>query len=923
MMEYLKENDGGMMRKVIFILMIICSGAFIHAEVNKPFEETDMLLRQEETQRYYQPDWATESLNIRGVKRFPYFNDFQCVYVIDTLAYICAAARLGILNIKDETNPQLVGYIDLSWNAQSLFVRDTIAYVAEGYAGLSLYNVSDPANPRKAGFFDVSYNEVSGVYVSDDYAYITDYYDGLQIIDVSDPNNPFLVGEYNTSGQAYEVYVVDTMAYISDGTAGLVIINVADKSNPILVGSFNTNGTTKWTVVEGNYAYLADNTYGLRILDISNPTAPVEIGHYDTSEEAINISKNGIYLYVADDFTVHIFDVTNPALPKNVGTCASLSFPNMVFSLGDYTYSCSGNRGFKICNTHVPDSNIFTGYYLPPQFALNVTISGNYAYVSFDGGLDNGIDIFDISDLSQTELPRTSFFSPDGYPQDIAIDGNYAYVASGYNGFQTMDVSNPLNPVETGQRDTPDNARGIVVKGNYAYVAANEAGLRIFDISNPSVPIEVCSLYILNYARDIDVQGDYAYISCYAYGTRIIDISDPLNPFQVGWCTNLGGVERVFVSGNYEYLASSFGLMIVDISEPLNPYELGYCDVSILNTYVVGNYAYAACYDGVRIVNVSDPKTPTVCAYYLTDYECTGISVKDTLIFVANQESGFLILDCELDTIMPSTFNLISPIGNTNINTPTFLWHGATDSNLKEYRIYLDDSLIVTIADTTYISGTALADGEHYWYAMAVDSMGNSTRSMEVDTFIIDATKPSIPLLALPLNRSVSSTGVFVWHSSTDSYSGVKEYNLWFDEDSLFASPESIVTIDTTYTAVLFDYTYYWKVRAIDNFDNIGNWSLRWSFDFSPAGISDKLILSTKEESRTSMTVSMNEIQYTTTSLENQFIIYDVCGKIIYKSSKEEYGRHLFKYNKITSGIYFVRFKDGMTEINRKIAIIQ
>jgi len=90
--------------------------------------------------------------------------------------------------------------------------------------GLRLINVSDPNNPTEIGFYDTG-DYARGVYVRDTIAYVADGYSGLRLIDVSDPTNPTETGFYDTGGLAWGVYVKDTIAYVADYGDGLYLIH--------------------------------------------------------------------------------------------------------------------------------------------------------------------------------------------------------------------------------------------------------------------------------------------------------------------------------------------------------------------------------------------------------------------------------------------------------------------------------------------------------------------------------------------------------------------------------------------------------------------------------------------------------------------------------------------------------------------------
>lgn len=179
----------------------------------------------------------------------------------------------------------------------------------------------------------------------------------------------------------------------------------------------------------------------------------------------MNVAVCGDYAYVTDEEEgLYIADVSNPAVPVEVGRLRC--YANDVEVSGDYAYVATGggNRGLSIANISNPANPVMTGYFHTSYEALNVAFSGDYAYVT-DG--NNYVRIVDVSQpANPVEVSNISL-----YATGLAVFGDYLYVAKGYSGLQIFNVSNPAIPVETGRYNTPEFAMGIAAAGNYAYVA--------------------------------------------------------------------------------------------------------------------------------------------------------------------------------------------------------------------------------------------------------------------------------------------------------------------------------------------------------------------------------------------------------------------------------------------------------------------
>ena len=171
--------------------------------------------------------------------------------------------------------------------------------------------------------------------------------------------------------------------------------------------------------------------------------------------------------------------------------------------------------------------------------------------------------------------------------------GSYAYIADDLAGLRIIDISNPSNPFEVGNYDTPGYAHGVAVADSYAYVADGEAGLRVVDISNPSNPVGVGSYNTPGVALNVTVAGSYAYVADNGLGFCVIDISNPSNPIEVGYYDTPGSDECIAVAGPYVYVAAkTAGLQIYEnlllgIDESPNKIIL---PIRLLQNPVSGNY---------------------------------------------------------------------------------------------------------------------------------------------------------------------------------------------------------------------------------------------------------------------------------------------------------------------------------------------
>jgi len=107
-------------------------------------------------------------------------------------------------------------------------------------------------------------------------------------------------------------------------------------------------------------------------------------------------------------------------------------------------------------------------------------------------------------------------------------------VADGDKGFRVIDVSDPTDPTEAGNCDTPGNAYDVAVGGSYAYVADGGSGLRVIYVFTPTTPTPVGAYDTLGVAYGVALDGSYAYVADDWQGVRVMDISSPSSPIEMG-----------------------------------------------------------------------------------------------------------------------------------------------------------------------------------------------------------------------------------------------------------------------------------------------------------------------------------------------------------------------------------------------------
>jgi hypothetical protein len=138
----------------------------------------------------------------------------------------------------------------------------------------------------------------------------------LSIVDVSSPTVPKQLGElaglYNIS---FNIAIAGRYLYTAAGH----VVDIADPSAPAIVGMLPRSG--EWVAVAGNYAYVAGSS--LWVIDITNPAAAKVVGSLAGNVARLAVANEYVYLTSLNQYSdafMHVVDVSNPAMPRQIGS---------------------------------------------------------------------------------------------------------------------------------------------------------------------------------------------------------------------------------------------------------------------------------------------------------------------------------------------------------------------------------------------------------------------------------------------------------------------------------------------------------------------------------------------------------------------------------------------------------------------------
>ncbi len=246
----------------------------------------------------------------RGSTEFSLGN--RCQYLtIDSerqVAYVTHAAEqtnpqsfVGMVDISNPGNPNEQWVLPTDGQPAGLDVQgDTLAVAAKA-DGLLLMDASvAPA----AMLATAPLTEAWNVAIRDDLAYVANGAAGLSVVDISDPGAPSVLGDVALEGIAKDLVLDGDHAYVALGGEGIAAVDISNPDGPALLDWERTPGSALALAVspEHDALFVADWN-DIRLFDISNRDNPFALGRealplgQDRDSRTMGIAARGEYVY--------------------------------------------------------------------------------------------------------------------------------------------------------------------------------------------------------------------------------------------------------------------------------------------------------------------------------------------------------------------------------------------------------------------------------------------------------------------------------------------------------------------------------------------------------------------------------------------------------------------------------------------------
>jgi PKD repeat protein len=410
---------------------------------------------------------------------------------------------------------------------------------------LSITDVSNPGHFRTLCHTliangQLSYGGISSLEISSNTLYGLEWdYTGnaIGIVDTSEPWQPQLIGSLIFSeGAPRSLRVVNNYGYVAAGQSGLMVFDVSDPANIFRKGQFFTAVQANGISLQGNIAYVFDSGTGFHLVDVGDPEAPVWLGTYQSLRTPGAVAAAGRYVYVGVNApgtsltnlppAMEVVDVSNPT---NSHAVARIDLPNLPL-VGDH-------------------ATVVTA------IAVN---DGRAVVTTFNEGLAD-LTVLDVSIPTAPKLTsRLSLSGINNWANNIVLHQDLAYVTLAQGSLVIVDLSNPGNPRQVVDYETPDSVASI--HGGMCFLSSGNGTIAL-DVSQPSAPVLVGSN---------GVSGELAWlrgntaVASDGDSVEIFDFTDLGNPLEIGRYDGISGSlasdeQHVFVAAGGE------GLLVLDL----------------------------------------------------------------------------------------------------------------------------------------------------------------------------------------------------------------------------------------------------------------------------------------------------------------------------------------------------------------------
>lgn len=318
--------------------------------------------------------------------------------------------------------------------------------------GIKFYDLSNPASPRQRSAISISRN--ADVAVKANYMYADNHTD-LVVFDISDLSKPV---------------ATDTIRHVFD--------------RPVYYGD---DMPVMDDEVIGGSSGCGDGCSSTAPADASPTAGRGEFTNGGTAGSLARFAVVGDYLYCIDDYTLHVYDVSDPARPRYRNRVAVSWDIETLFPYEDKLF-IGGRSGMYVFDAADQEQPVQLSEFTHRRSCDPVVVENNRAYVTLRGGtacggFDNQLDVIDISNIRMPKLLKSYKLAG---PYGLSVRDGVVLVCDGDAGLVILDVKDAANIREIG-RVNGVTAHDIILSGNLMVLSAQD-NFYLYDISRIESP---------------------------------------------------------------------------------------------------------------------------------------------------------------------------------------------------------------------------------------------------------------------------------------------------------------------------------------------------------------------------------------------------------------------------------------------------
>jgi hypothetical protein len=378
---------------------------------------------------------------------------------------------------------------------------------------------------------------------------------------------------------------------------------------------------------------------GISMFDVSNPAKPRRVGTVAGPGRRIVATERYVIEY--GQGALRVLDMSDRGSPLEVARIES----HIVSAAAAWPYVYVGNDVnellvYDLSNPAAPvavNGAVAYGYF--PSLTLRGSV---LAGIKLSAGTTGTLQFFDVSDGTKL-VPKGSYGSDIYFASPVDIAGNHAVIGRGSK-IEIINIFDLASPHKVGEWPGPEvfwfAVTDVVAFPETIWAGVANTGITILDIGNPAAPVEVQTLPGLAFTGRAR-RGNDLFLSDYL-DLKIYDVTNPAAP-TLKSVSSLGGYYYgVSITNNWAFLSVSHApSRVLDVSEPARPAARGpELPPSLSSLIAEGKLFLMDTERGVNVYDISNPAAPEFLSRFQNDaYGGLSMAVEGERLFLSGSNS--------------------------------------------------------------------------------------------------------------------------------------------------------------------------------------------------------------------------------------------------------------------------------------------